>query len=377
MKSEPVKVLYFVDRMLRGGIQSLVMDWVSRFDKEKIHVDFLLLDDGKKYELEDKLVELGCNVYKLNGIWINKPIDFFKEAKALDNFFKVHHDYKVVHLHSTSKNYMVLKYAKKYGIPIRISHSHNIDFQTKNPIKKIIGNVLKPKLIKYSTDYFACSKIAGEWLFGSEIVNSDKFKVIHNAVDYDRFKYDKDIRNEFRKKLGLSDNDILIGNVGRFTNQKNHSFLIDIFYECCQINQNYKLLLVGTGVLENKIKEKTRLLGIEDNVIFAGFRVDVNNLMQAMDIFLFPSKYEGLGLVLIEAQCSGLPCFTTKNLVPEEVKINKNLEFIELNNNPKEWANQIINCDLSRQDKKKELKEAGYFIDDIIIQLEEFYLNYR
>ena len=116
MEEKPVRVLYFVDRMLRGGIQSLVIDWVSRFDKSKIHVDFLLLDDGKDYELEQTLKDSGCTVYKLSGIWVRTPIDFIKYKYAVKNFFKEHHDYKVVHMHSSSKNYMILKYAKKYGI---------------------------------------------------------------------------------------------------------------------------------------------------------------------------------------------------------------------------------------------------------------------
>ena len=151
-----VKVLYFVDRMLKGGIQSLVIEIVKNINKEKVQIDFLLLDDGKEYELENTLKDLGCKIYKLNGIWINTSLDFFKYKKALDNFFKEHNDYDVVHMHSSSKNYMVLKKAKKYGIPVRIAHSHNIDFQTKNQIKKIVGNIFKIYLKKYSTDYFAC-----------------------------------------------------------------------------------------------------------------------------------------------------------------------------------------------------------------------------
>ena len=236
--SEKVKVLYFVDRMLRGGIQSLVIDWVESFDKTKLQVDFLLLDDGKEYELEDFLRNMGCNVYKLENVWIRKFTDFFKYSKKLDEFFKMHHDYKVVHLHSTSKNYMVLKYAKKYNIPIRISHSHNIDFQTKNPIKKIFGNILKRPLIKYSTDYFACSQLAGEWLFGKRICSTDKFKVIHNAINYEKFKYNEETRTKLQRKLKIPEKCTVIGHVGRFTNQKNHSFLIDVFYEYHKICNN-------------------------------------------------------------------------------------------------------------------------------------------
>ena len=371
--NEPVKVLYFVDRMLRGGIQSLVIDWVSRFDKEKIHVDFLLLDDGNKYELEETLKELGCNVYKLDNIWIRNPIDFIIEAKALDSFFKEHNDYKVIHLHSTSKNYLVLKYAKKYGIPIRIAHSHNIDFQTNNSIKKIIGNLLKKELVKYSTDFFACSMIAGEWLFGKNIVESNRFTVIHNAVDHDKYKFNDESRKSIRKDFNINDNEIVVGHVGRFEKQKNHEFLIDVFKKISDENSNYKLLLVGTGSLENDIKEKVKSLNIEDKVIFAGFRNDVDKVMQAMDIFVFPSKFEGLGLVLVEAQASGMPCIATKDTIPKEVKINENFFFVSLNIN--DWVDQIIKVDLQRIESINNLKKEKYLIEDVIRELESFYLR--
>lgn len=377
MKTEPVKVLYFVDRMLRGGIQSLVIDWVSRFDKQKIHVDFLLLDDGKEYELEQTLKELGCTVYKLKGIWVKTPIDFIKYKCAVKSFFKEHHDYKVVHMHSSSKNYMILKYAKKYGIQIRIAHSHNIDFQTKNPLKKLIGNLFKKPLIKYATDYFACSKIAGEWLFGKDIVESDKFRVIHNAIDYDKFKYNSNIRKKMREEFNFKDSDIVIGHVGRFVEQKNHSFLIDVFYKCYEQNNNYKLLLVGTGELEEFIKEKVRSLGIENNVIFAGFQSNVNDYMHAMDLFVFPSLFEGLGLVLIEAQACGLPCFCTANTIPKDVKILNNLQFISLNDGALEWAKKIISSKLRINDNNtyKEFKKMNYLISDIVIELEDKYMS--
>lgn len=369
---KPVKVLYFVDYMFCGGIQSLVIDWVSKFNKEKIQVDFLLLDDGNKYELEEKLKKIGCNVYKLTGIWINSPIDFIKEAKSLNKFFDEHHDYKVVHLHSSSKNYMVLKYAKKYGIPVRIAHSHNIDFQTKNPIKKLYGNFLKPKLEKYSTDFFACSKDAGKWLFGQEIIKSNKFKIIHNAIDYDKFKYNEKYRKDRRKEFGFNENDIVIGHVGRFVNQKNHKFLIDMFNECYKKNNNYKLLLIGSGQLENKIKEKVKILNLEKNVVFAGFREDVNECIQAMDIFAFPSLFEGLGLVLVEAQASGLPCFATKATIPDEVKINENFKFIDLQLN--KWIDHILKCNLNRIETKENIMKNNYLINDTIQQLENIYI---
>lgn len=375
VKTEPVKVLYFVDRMLRGGIQSLVIDWVSRFDKSKIHVDFLLLDDGKEYDLEQTLKDLGCTVYKLKGIWVKTPIDFIKYKNAVKNFFKEHHDYKVVHMHSSSKNYMILKYAKKYGIPIRIAHSHNIDFQTKNPLKKLIGNVFKKPLIKYATDYFACSKIAGEWLFGKKIVVSDKFKVIHNAIDFNKFKYDENVREEIRKEFSVKNNEILFGNVGRFSNQKNHLFLLNIFNEIFRMNSNAKLILVGQGENEQIIRKMIENLNIKDKVIFAGFRNDVNKIMQGIDVFIMPSLHEGLPVVGIEAQAAGIPCFMSKDVITSEVKIIDSLKFISLNNNAKFWAKEILNSNLNRTNSYHQLKAAGYFIEDTIAILEKEYLK--
>ena len=371
--NEPVKVLYFVDRMRRGGIQSLVIDWASRFDKTKIHVDVLVLDDGQTYELEDTLKELGCNIYKLKGVWINQPLDFLKEAKALNNFFKEHHDYKVVHMHSSSKNYMVLKYAKKYGIPVRIAHSHNTDFQTEVIYKKMVGNMLKNRLIKYATDYFACSSLAGRFLFGSNIDSNPKFRIIHNAIDYDKFKFDEETREIVRKEFNIKDDEIVIGHIGRFEYQKNHEFLIDVFKELVNINKNYKLLLVGIGSLEDSIKNKVISLNLQDNVIFAGYRDDVYRMVQAMDIFAFPSRYEGLGLGLVEVQASGCPCIATKKVIPEEVKINDNFNFIDLNIS--KWVDTIINIDRTRVDSKDNFRKAGYFIEDVIEELTNIYIG--
>ena len=372
---QPIKILYFVDRMLRGGIQSLLIDWVSRFDKTKISVDFLLLDDGNDYELENTLKKLGCNVYKLKGIWINNPFDFVKEATALDIFFKEHHNYQIIHMHSSSKNYLVLKYAQKYGIPTRISHSHNTDYQTNNRIKKIIGDILKKKLIKYSTDYFACSVMAGEWMFGKDKVSSGKVKIIHNAVDYKKFKYNENIRKKIRNEFNIKNNEILIGNVGRFVEQKNHSFLIDVFNEIHRIDKDTKLILVGSGGNEDLVKNKVKELGLTKAIIFTGFRNDVNMIMQAMDVFLMPSLYEGLPVVGVEAQAAGLPCFMSKDVITKEVQISNCVHFISLDSSAREWAKTILNSNLNRVNNEKQLKENGYMIEDTILDLTYFYIN--
>ena len=171
--SEKIKVLYFVDRLRHGGIQQLLIEILKNIDKTKIQMDVLVFNDGITYPLEDEVKKLGVNLYKING-WIKTPLSYIKQKKVLDEFYKEHNDYNVVHLNSSSKNFLLLKEAKKFGIPIRIAHAHNVGFQTKNKVKILVGNILKNALIKNATDYFACSKTAGEWLFGKDIVKTRK-----------------------------------------------------------------------------------------------------------------------------------------------------------------------------------------------------------
>ncbi len=268
------RVLFFIDRMRHGGIQQFAVEIVKNMDPNKCQIEILLLDDGQTYPLENVLKELGVKFYKLKGIWFQTPLDIFKQKKALEGFFKEHHDYKVVHMHSSSKNFMVLKMAKKYGIPVRIAHSHNIGFQSKNKIKIMIGNVFKRPLRKYATHYFACSKLAGKWLFGDKEV-----KIIHNAVDYEKFKFDPIARARIRTELGIEQS-LVIGNVGRFTNQKNHTFLIDIFKQIKEQNEKAVLMLVGIGEKEQEIRDKVERLGLTDCVKFMGFCNNTNELFR-------------------------------------------------------------------------------------------------
>lgn len=369
---EPVKVLYFVDRMLRGGIQTFVLENWRHMDHTKVQIDFLLLDDGNTYELEDTLRGLDSRIYKLKGIWVKKPKDFVSYQRAVDAFFKVHHDYRVVHLHSTSKNYMVLKCAKKYGIPVRIAHSHNIGFQTTSKVQILIGNLFKPLLKYYATDYFACSEDAGRWLFGRK-----KITVIKNAVDIDKYRYEPIKADCMRKKLKL-DGKKVVGHVGRFTHQKNHTFLIDVFKELVELDSDYRLLLIGEGALEEQTKAKAKTYGVENKIIFAGFKTNVEDYMQAMDLFVFPSEFEGLGLVLIEAQAAGLPCYASEKVVPQEAKVSDLLTYIPLEDGPKMWAEQIDKTwkKFKRETPEDAIAERGYSIVETAKQLERYYLEH-
>ncbi len=371
--SNKIKVLFFVDRMRHGGIQQFLVENVKHIDKSQFDIDVLTLDDGIEYPLEKAIKDAGANFYKLDGIWIKTPMSYIRYSRALKQFFGEHEGYDIIHMNASSKNYILLKYAKKYGVPIRIVHSHNTGFQTKSLLKRAIGNILKKPLMKYATDYFACSKLAGAWLFGKKAVQAEKVKIIHNAVDYKAFCFNEETRRRIRKEYSINDDELLIGHVGRFTKQKNHSFLVDIFNEMRNSNSKVKMILVGVGEGEEEIRNKVKDLGISDKVIFAGYKQNVNELMQAMDIFLLPSLYEGLPVVGIEAQAAGLPSYTSKGVVTSETKVSEALSFISLDESAKVWADSILNGRRDRIDTKKDLSAAGYIIEDSVKELERYY----
>lgn len=369
-----VRVLYFVDNLEQGGIQQLILEIAKHINRDKVEIEILAFDDGKKYPIEETLKDMNYKIYKING-WIYKLSDYIKQAKELDKFFNKHNDYKIVHLHSSSKNYQVLKYAKKYNIPIRIAHAHNIGFQTNNKLKIFFGNILKKRLVKNTTNFFACSKDAGLWLYGKKIIDRNELVIIPNAIDIDKFKFDTEKRRIMRKKLGIRDNEILIGHVGRFVKQKNHEFLIDIFNELYKDNSRYKLILIGTGELEDTIKNKVKKLGLVSSVIFTGYQENINDYMQAMDLFLFPSLYEGLSVVLVEAQANGLCCLTSKDRVNKETDISGNLIYVSLEDGILKWKNIILQKKIERNNVVDKIKSKGFFIEDLVDRLEKVYLE--
>lgn len=369
------KVLFFVDRLRHGGIQQFIVENIKKINHNLVDIEVLVLDDGNDYPLEDKLKQIGIKVFKLKNVWINNPLDYINYTKKIKSFFSLHNDYDVIHMNASSKNYIILKYAKKNKIKVRIAHSHNIDFQTKKIGKKLVGNIFKILLKKYATDYFACSKLAGTWLFGKKNVESGKVKVIHNAVDYDKYKFNEKNRKEIRNEFSISDSTVVIGNVGRFSNQKNHTFLIEIFYHFHKLNNDSILILVGEGENETIIRKKVREYRLEKYVIFAGYRNDVNKVMSAFDIFLLPSLYEGLPIVGVEAQAAGLPIYASKDVVTEELKIASNVNFISLDESPEKWAIEILKNDNTRKDNYNDFKNNKYIIDDIASELTKYYLK--
>lgn len=372
MEEKKLKVLFFIDRLLWGGIQSLVYDILKHNDNQRMKIDILTLDDGKEYPLKEVLKNMGITIYQLKNTWMHTPLDFPNYFRQVHKFFKEYPNYDVVHMHSSSKNYYILKIAKKYGITVRVAHSHNTSFQTHNPLSIALGNLMKHSLKKYATHCCGCSNLACEWLFGKGCIKQGKAQVILNAINSKPFIYNEETRKEVRKELEIEDK-FVIGHVGRFERQKNHTFLIDIFAEITKLKENACLVLVGTGSLQHLLEQKIAAMGLTEKVIFLGFRDDRYRIMQGMDSFVFPSLYEGLSVVLIEAQTSGLPVFISDSTTTE-VSFSPEIKFMSLEQSPQEWAKAIVKKgQIERKDMTKEIQKAGFEIQTLIDNLYKLY----
>lgn len=358
-----VRVLHIVTYMGRGGLETMLMNYYRHIDRSKVQFDFLVHRDFEA-DYDKEIQSLGGRIFH-----VSRLVPWSKSYRTeLKKFFREHPEYKIVHVHQDCLSSVALQCAQECGIPIRIAHSHNSN-QDKN-LKYLIKRYYMKKIPNYATGLFACSKLAGDWMFGGE-----SFHILNNAIDTDKYRYSPVIADKLRQEFHL-ENCVIIGHVGRFNPQKNHSFLIDIFSECVKRNLNTKLLLVGDGEDRQKIQDKVRNLGIQDKVIFTGIRSDVNELLQAMDVFVFPSLYEGLGISVVEAQAAGLPCIISDS-VPNECIVTEGLvSKKKLKDSPVEWAHHIIEqADMPRKDHIDEVKMAGYDIVSAAGKLETFYLE--
>lgn len=361
--SYPIRVLHVVTYMGRGGLETMLMNYFRHIDRNKVQFDFLV-HRSFKADYDEEILALGGKIFRLPNL---NPFNS-TYIQNLDSFFAENKEYSIVHSHLDCMAGIPLKYAEKYGVPIRIAHAHNSN-QTKD-IKYILKLVYKNNIQKYANYLYACGEEAGLWMY-----RTDNFKILHNAIDSKSYIFDEKKRDKIRGELGLSKDTLVIGHVGRFSPQKNHEYLIKIFYELQKKYNNAILLLVGDGDLKEKIRKQSESLGITNKVIFTGIRSDVENILQAMDVFVFPSKYEGLPVSIIEAQAAGLPCIIS-NQVPIGCKITNNVYQITLNEDVKEWVNCILrNIGNKRKNRYKEICTAGYDIKENAKKLEGTYLS--
>ena len=360
---EPIRVLQVVTYMGRGGLETMLMNYYRHMDRSKVQFDFLVHRDFEA-DYDHEILSLGGRIFHISRLipWSHRY------RQELRTFFRQHPEYRIVHVHQDCLSSVALQCAKECSVPVRIAHSHNIQ-QDKN-IKYLIKLHYMKYIPQYATELFACGENAGHWMFGNT-----PFAVLKNAIDSQQYLPDPQVRARIRHNLCL-DHCLVIGHIGRFSPQKNHTFLLNIFREIVKNHPMVKLLLIGDGDGMENVKDKARAIGIADHVIFTGVRSDVPQLMQAMDIFVFPSLYEGLPVTMVEAQAAGLPCVISDH-VPEECIVTKGLVTIKkLTDTPSEWASHILSrATLPRENHINEIRAAGYDIETAAKKLETFYLS--
>lgn len=350
-----VKVLYITDSLKqRFGVTSVIMNYISHFDYKKIKVDLLAFEDSEK-AVVSKAENIGAEVFYMPRLKLNNIFEF---KSFFESFLKRNH-YDIIHSHFNQIDSIVFPIARKNGVNMCISHSHNTKLSDSH-IKAIRNRIMCWNIYNEADICAACSIAAGNALFGKRFETSKKQWIIHNAIESEKFAYNENIRNKVRASLGYKD-EIVIGNVGSMKLQKNQSFLLKVFAELKRKNRrNYKLLLVGDGELKKDLIELSNQLNIQKDIIFTGSRKDVNELLQAMDIFLLPSLYEGLPVIGIEAQTAGLPCIFS-DTITREVKIC-NVRFIATDDE-KKWASEIESTSLERNNNIQAIKNANYDIE--------------
>ena len=346
------------------------MNYYRNIDKDKIQFHFLCDEDSTNIPYEE--------IEKMGGkVIIIPPYQrLFEYQKELYRIFK-ENNYKIVHSHISTLSVFPLRIAKKAGVPIRIAHSHSTS-NKKEWKRNLIKNILRPFSKVYANQFFACSELSGRWLFGEKAFKNNKIKIINNAIDLEKFKFNKEIRNKIREKLDILEDTLLIGHIGRFVTQKNHEFLIEVFNDIYKGRKNSKLILIGQGNLKKKIVKKVEELGLKDNVIFTGQINNVSDYYNAMDIFILPSLYEGLPVVGIEAQANGLLCEFSTDMT-KETKVLNTTRFISLKETPENWAKIILEDykNFKRKDSFDEMTENNFNIIKEAKKLEEYYIEKR
>ena len=358
-----VNVLQVFGIMNRSGAEGMLMNLYRHTDKSKFQFGFVVHSD-KAGSYDAEIRALGGSIFHAPRY---KGINHYNYLRWWNDFFVSHPEYTIVHSHIRSTANFILRYAKKYDC-MTIAHSHSTSNGSGLPA--IVKNIFQKGINNYADERFACSNEAGKWLFGSY-----SYKVINNTIDSELFAYKSLRRETIRETLTLK-GCFVIGHVGRFLDMKNHDFLIDIFEIIHRKHSKARLLLVGEGPLKKRIELKAKALGLNETVIFTGNREDVADLMQAMDVLVFPSKHEGLALTLIEAQASGLHCIVSDTLTRESA-ITDLLEYIPLSVSPELWAQKTLayTNGYKREDTRQAIVCKGYDSAEAARILTDYYLS--
>ena len=362
--SDKIRIAQVLGRALNGGVESTIVNMIQNIDLNKVEVDFYVY--GSCDVINKEVAEsLGGHFYEIPSY---KKTHKFK--KSLYKAFKNRH-YDIVHSNLNTLNYLVLAQSKKAGIKVRIAHSHSTS-NKKELLHHIIKSLLKPFGKKNATHYFACSKLAGDWLFGKKT----KYYLINNGADFSRFIFNKVKRDEIRKELGIDEFSKVLGHIGRLEPQKNHFFLLKIYEEVIKTNPNTYLILIGKGKLKDKILSYISSHKL-DKVRFVDTVSKPEDYYQAMDAFILPSLYEGLPVVGTEAQVNQLKCFFSDEIT-KEAKLIKSTEFISIKQGVKPWAdsiNKFLSSNIVRENYKVDESYDIKNVSKYLLSLYEEFLS--
>lgn len=354
-----------------GGVEKFIISYIKEIIDDDIKIDFMMTDE--KCALDEEIEKLGAKKYILKQRHSKHPFKFkreFEEAVKKEN-------YDAIWVNDCSLNsFHYIKLAKKCKIPTRIIHSHNsqnMDKSFKGRLKYLVHLINKLQVSKYATNYWACSQVAAQFFYIPKLLQ--KVEIINNGIDIEKFKFSEEIRRKYRKELNLQE-DYVLGHVGRFHFQKNHIYLLEIFKKYLERDKNAKLLLIGDGEDREKVQEYILQNNLEDNVILLGIRDDVQNIMQAMDVFMLPSLFEGLPIVGIEAQGTGLPCIFSDKIT-KETKVTEQVDFLPIGEEDiSKWVDKLENIKTIKIDRSKaeeDIKQAGYDIKEEANKIKNFF----
>ena len=363
---KPIRVLHAVSSMEMGGIQAYVMNLYRAIDKEKVQFDFVKHIEHKGV-FEHEITQMGGKIYRCPQ-YTGK--NHFAYCKWWDSFFKEHPEYHVIHGHVRSTAAIYLRIAKKHGL-VTIAHSHSTS--NGSGISAIVKAMLQLPIRRTADYLFACSDKAGKWLYGEKATKQPNYRMIPNGVDLKRFAFCERKRRQMRQEIGIAEDTFVLGHIGRITVPKNHQFLVDLFAEYYKENPNSKLLLVGDGELFETVQQQCTQLGIRDAVIMVGSKTNTEDYYQVMDVFVFPSLWEGLGIVAIEAQANGLTCLVSEN-VPKEAILTENTKALSLQSKDA-WMDELKKVPVGERMQTKNNSIQQYDICTIADWLQQFYLE--
>lgn len=368
------RILHIFAAMDRGGAETFIMNVYRKIDRTKFQFDFVVTTD-KKCEYDDEIYSLGGNIYSLPN---PSKGDYKKYKQGLIKVIQANGPYDAIHSHVHHFSGLILRIAQKENIPVRISHSHSTQDGHQTTFKRNLYRwFMRNLILKYSTNMLGCSEAASESLFGKKNMSNQRICTLYNGVDLEKYKDSKETRDEMKKNMHVPEDAFVIGHIGRFNEVKNHFKILDIFESIKRKNKDAYLVLVGDGPLRKEIEELAKERNLKSAIKFLGIRNDVSNILQAMDVFLMPSLYEGLPVALVEAQAAGLPC-----VVSDSVTLEANLncvyfKFISLNASSEEWNNAINQAfekgRASWNTRYEAISKKGYDIDKVVKKLEKIY----